>query len=124
MRRYSPFRISALVLLIGWVGVAITGLPQTRAQSFHFDKLVWLAFAFAVVGPLFLTNILWFTAISHVGPSRASLFSNLQPVFGVFFALILLGEHLSRWEVVGGVLIVGAVMTERLRRTGPQPPGD
>ena len=40
---------------------------------------MWVCFAFAVVGPLFLTNILWFTAISRVGPSRASLFSNLQP---------------------------------------------
>ena len=56
---------------------------------------MWVAFAFAVVGPLFLTNILWFTAISRVGPSRASLFSNLQPIFGVAFALVLLGETLS-----------------------------
>ena len=51
--------------------------PASRSTS---ATLVWVGFAFAVVGPLFLTNILWFTAISRVGPSRASLFSNLQPV--------------------------------------------
>ena len=73
---------------------------------------MYLAFAFAVVGPLFLTNILWFTAINRVGPSRASLFSNLQPIFGVGFALVLLHEHLTRWELVGGV-IIGAVLAER-----------
>ena len=38
MRRYSPFRISSLVLAIGWVPIAITGLPQTLAQSFHFGE--------------------------------------------------------------------------------------
>ena len=60
--------------------------------------MMWLAFAFAVVGPLFLTNILWFTAIDRVGPSRATLFANLQPFFAVLFALVLLTEHLTRWR--------------------------
>ncbi len=85
---------------------------------------MWICFAFAVLGPLFLTNILWFTAISRVGPSRASLFSNMQPLFGVVFALVLLGEHLTRWEVVGGVAILSAVLVERSRRPVPEPPGD
>ena len=124
MRRYSPFRISSLVLLFGWIPLAITGIPQTSGQSFHFGTLMWVCFAFAVIGPLFLTNILWFTAISRVGPSRASLFSNMQPFFGVVFALALLGEHLTRWEVVGGAAIIAAVVVERSRRPAPEPPGD
>jgi drug/metabolite transporter (DMT)-like permease len=85
---------------------------------------VWLGFAYAVIGPLFLTNILWFTAISQVGPSRASLFSNMQPAFGVVFALLLLGERLTRWEVAGGFLILSAVLLERSRRTLLEPPAD
>src|SRR5262249_37044191 len=116
MRRYSPFRISSLVLLLGWIPLALTGARQVAGQSFHFDTLMWVAFGFAVVGPLFLTNILWFTAISRVGPSRASLFANTQPVFGVAFALVLLGEHLTWSQIVGGAIIVGAVLVERLRR--------
>ena len=124
MRRYSPFRISSLVLLIGWIPLAITGSHQTATQSFHFSHLMWVCFGFAVVGPLFLTNILWFTAISRVGPSRASLFSNMQPLFGVLFALVLLNEHLTRWEVVGGVAILSAVLVERSRRPALEPPGD
>ncbi len=124
MRRYSPFRISSLVLLFGWIPLAIAGERQTAGQSFHFGHLMWICFAFAVIGPLFLTNILWFTAISRVGPSRASLFSNMQPLFGVVFALLLLGEHLTRWEVIGGVAILSAVLVERSRRPVPEPPGD
>ena len=124
MRRYSPFRISSLVLLTGWVPVALTGIPQTASQTFHFGTLMWVCFAFAVIGPLFLTNILWFTAISKVGPSRASLFSNMQPLFGVLFAIVLLGEHLTRWELVGGAAILSAVLVERSRHAPPEPPGD
>ena len=116
MRRYSPFRISALVLALGWVPLAVAGAPQVAHQHFDFGWKVWLGFGYAVVGPLFLTNILWFTAIDRVGPSRASLFGNLQPFFSVIFAIVLLSETLRSLEIVGGVLIFGGILLERIRR--------
>jgi drug/metabolite transporter (DMT)-like permease len=126
MRRYSPFKISALVLAIGWIPLAAVGAEQTLNQSYHYGWSVWLAFAYAVIGPLFLTNILWFTAMSRVGPSRAALFANLQPFFAVFFALLLLGEHLNRWEIVGGLAIGAGIVLERTQRreSVQEPPGD
>ena len=116
MRRYSPFRISALVLALGWIPLALCSIPQVTSQDFSFDGVMWLGFGYAVIGPLFLTNILWFTAIDRVGPSRASLFANLQPFFAVLFALLLLSEHLNRWEVAGGLAIAAGIALERVRR--------
>jgi drug/metabolite transporter (DMT)-like permease len=121
MRRYSPYRISAVVLAIGWVPLAVLAAAsgQLAEQSFSFGWKVWLGFGYAVVGPLFLTNILWFTAIDRVGPSRASLFGNLQPFFAVFFALVLLGESLHTLEIAGGVLIFAGIALERVWRRAP-----
>jgi drug/metabolite transporter (DMT)-like permease len=116
MRRYSPFRISALVLAIGWVPLALVSIPQLSTQHFSFGWKVWLGLGYAVVGPLFLTNILWFTAIDRVGSSRAALFANMQPFFAVFFALILLGESLHTLEIAGGVLIFAGIAFERIAR--------
>jgi drug/metabolite transporter (DMT)-like permease len=116
MRRYSPLRISALVLAIGWVPLALTSIPQVSQQQFSFGWKVWLGFGYSVVGPLFLTNILWFTAIDRVGASRASLFANMQPFFAVFFALILLSESLHTLEIAGGVLIFAGIAFERIAR--------
>src|SRR6266581_736677 len=48
MRSYSPYRISALVLAIGWVAVAATGFTQTTHQSFDFSGLVWLCLVYAI----------------------------------------------------------------------------
>lgn len=124
MRRYSPFRISSLVLGLGWLPLAATGASQALDQTWRFNTLTWLGFGFAVIGPLFLTNLLWFTAMDRVGPSRAALFSQTQPFFGVLFALVLLGERLNRWEIVGGVAIALGIVAERLPRFGPQPPAD
>jgi len=117
MRRYSPFRISAVVLVFGWMPLALVSIPQLADQSFgEFGWKVWLGFGYAVVGPLFLTNILWFTAIDRVGPSRATLFTQTQPFFALLFALVLLGESLNRWEIVGGVGIAAGIVLERVRR--------
>jgi len=116
MRRYSPYRISALVLAIGWVPLALVSIPQLREQQFSFGWKVWLGFGYAVVGPLFLTNILWFTAIDRVGASRASLFANLQPFFAVVFALLLLSESLRAMEIAGGLLIFAGIAFERIAR--------
>lgn len=117
MRRYSPFRISALVLAIGWVPLALVSIPQLSRQSLAgFGWKMGLAYGFAVIGPLFLTNILWFMAISRVGPSRAALFANLEPFFAVLFAMLLLSESLTRWEVAGGVAIAAGIVLERWRR--------
>jgi drug/metabolite transporter (DMT)-like permease len=119
MRRYSPYRISALVLAIGWVPLALLSISEISHESFSFGWKVWLGLGYAVVGPLFLTNILWFTAIDRVGPARASLFANLQPFFAVFFALILLGESLHVLEIAGGVLIFAGIALERIWRRTP-----
>jgi drug/metabolite transporter (DMT)-like permease len=120
MRRYSPFRISALVLALGWLPLAIVSIPQLSEQRWDgFGWPVWLALGYAIVGPLFLTNILWFTAIDRVGPSRATLFTNLQPFFSVLFALVLLSERLNGWEIVGAFAIATGIVLERLRRREP-----
>ena len=114
MKRYSPYRISAVVLAIGWIPLAAIGAHQIPHQHVHWGALMSIAFVYAVVGPLFLTNILWFTAIDIVGAPRASLFGNLQPFFSVFFALILLSESLHGMEIAGGVLIFAGIVLERI----------
>ena len=116
MRKYSPFRISAVVLALGWLPLALVSIPQISRQEFHFGGLTWLGFAYAVVGPLFLTNILWFTAVSRVGAARAVIVNNLQPFFGVLFALLLLSESLHPLEIAGGVLIFVGIYLERRMR--------
>ena len=119
MRRYSPYRISAVVLALGWAPLALVSISQIGRQHFAFSGTVWLGFAYAVVGPLFLTNILWFTAVDRVGAARASIFNNIQPFFGVLFALLILSESIHALEIAGGVLILAGIAYERARPRAP-----
>jgi drug/metabolite transporter (DMT)-like permease len=120
MRTYSPYRISTIVLGMTFVALATTGAGQLNDQDFQLGWLVWLGLAFAVVGPLVITNILWYTAVHRVGPARATLVLNLQPFVGAVFAVILLSEPLSAWQIVGGVLIAaGLLLAGRYERAAP-----
>lgn len=115
LSRYSVWRISAVALIVGSVPALLTALPQLADQSWDLDALVWVAFAFAVLGPLVLTNVLWFTAIDRVGPSRATLVTNLQPFLAALFAVVLLSEELGWLQVLGGAAIGAALLIARRR---------
>src|SRR6266550_3686967 len=124
MRRYSPFRLSAVLLLSVTVPLFAACSAQIARQSFHFGALVWLGFVFAVLGPLVITNLLWFTAIDRVGPSRASLFANLQPFLAAIVALLVLHEQITMIQVAGGFAIAGGIVLASRERAVPQPPAE
>jgi drug/metabolite transporter (DMT)-like permease len=124
MRTYSPFRLSAVLLGAVTIPLVLAGSRQLADQSFDFGALVWIGFAFAVVGPLVTTNFLWFTAIDRVGPSRASLFANLQPFLAAIIALLLLSEKITTLEVVGGLGIGAGIVLAPRGSAAPEPPGD
>jgi drug/metabolite transporter (DMT)-like permease len=125
MRTYSPYQISAFALAVGWIALAATGANQLAVQDWGaVGWLGWLGLAFAVLGPLVLTNVLWFTAIDEVGPSRATLVANLQPFVAAIFALAILSEKITLLQVLGGVAIgVGILLSRgRGRRARPAAP--
>jgi drug/metabolite transporter (DMT)-like permease len=115
LRRYSVWRISAVALVAGSVPALLTALPQLSDQRWDLGALVWTGFAFAVLGPLVLTNVLWFTAIDRVGPSRATLVTNLQPFLAALFAVALLSEKLTALQIAGGIAIGVALVLARRR---------
>jgi drug/metabolite transporter (DMT)-like permease len=115
METYSPYRVSAIVLAATAAVLAIVGSRQTASQSLHLGADVWLLFAFAVLGPLVLTNVLWFRSLYKIGPARATLAANLQPFVAVIFAVILLSETITAVQVAGGVLIAAGILLARRR---------
>jgi len=122
MQHYSPVRISAVVLPLSWVGIALVGLPQMQSQDWQLGWEVWALVLFATLGPLVVTNILWFKSLDSIGASRATLAANLQPFLAALFAVVLLGETIDTIQVVGGLLIGVGILAAR--RRSPVSPGE
>jgi drug/metabolite transporter (DMT)-like permease len=119
MERYSASRISAVVLSLGWVLIAIVGAPQALEQDYDVGWKVWLLLAFATLGPLVITNVLWFRSLHRIGASRATLVANLQPFVAAVFALVLLSEQMTLVQVLGGILIAAGILAARRRPPAP-----
>ena len=114
MRRYSPYKISAVVLLAGCVPLFATASVQLAHEGWGaITGLAWAACIYSFFFALVVTNVLWFTAIERVGAARSALYANLQPFLGALFALAILSESLSWTQVVGGVIIGAGILVAR-----------
>jgi drug/metabolite transporter (DMT)-like permease len=86
------------------VVVAVNGFhPPTTGSG-------WMAvLAIAFICTL-LAILFFFEGLERVGPVRASVFSTVEPVFTVLLAAALLGERITLTRVLGGAIVVGAVI--------------
>lgn len=117
MRRYSPYRISAFVLLVGSVPLLVTAARQIAGQEWDgLGALAWAAFVYSLLFSLVVTNVMWFTAIDRVGAARSSLYANLQPFLGAFFALVVLSESMGTLQIAGGFVIGAGIVLARWAR--------
>jgi drug/metabolite transporter (DMT)-like permease len=122
LRHYSTVRLSAVAFTIGAVPLLAVGAPQLASQNYDLGVTIWLLYAFAIIGPLVVANLLWFGGISRVGPSRASVFANLQPFLAAIFSLLILSEPITRLQVAGGLAIAGGILlSRRPQRVGVTP---
>jgi drug/metabolite transporter (DMT)-like permease len=87
----------------------------------------WAIVAFIAIFPSFLSQLSFMRGVQLIGPSRAGLFMNLVPLFGAFFAVVILGEPFGVYHLVALVLIIGGILLaeapERLRGYRRAAPG-
>ncbi len=123
--RYSVYRILTYEMLIGTLILAPIALPSILAQDFGRITIAgWLALAYAILATGLITNLLYFTAVGRIGPSRAAVYQYVQAFLGVLFAVLLLAEQVSLVQLVGGAIVVASVILSRTsRRLAQELPG-
>lgn len=58
----------------------------------------------------------WNKAIEKMGISHTALFGNLIPVFSMIEALLLLGEEITKWHILGAVCIIAGIIITHLKK--------
>jgi drug/metabolite transporter (DMT)-like permease len=89
-------------------------LPLTAGEVFLFGAPElgprgWLVLVYLGAAATALAMLLWKHALRYVPASTAALYVSLVPVVGLGFAL-LIGEHVSVAQLVGGALAVAGVL--------------
>lgn len=76
---------------------------------------VWLGLGVIVIGTL-LPFICVVAALRHLPAPRAAIAATLEPVLAAVFAWWLHDEHLAIVQLIGGALVLGAVLWVQARR--------
>lgn len=122
-QRTSPLTVNAVSGAIPSLLLAAIASFQLADQDWSAPNgLAWASIAYAALGSLVIGNGLWFVALNRVGPGRAGVYANLQPVFGVLFAILLLSESLHALELAGAAVIGLGILLARRRHRSTEPP--
>lgn len=121
--RYSVLRVSALTLASATVIlVAAGGIQIAREPWESVDTTAWASLFYATASVV-IANVVWLEGARRVGPSRASVYSNLLPLFGAIVAAVVLHERLAALQIVGGAIVLIGIAVASLRGTGLRPAG-
>jgi len=74
---------------------------------------VWIAIVYSGIGALVVGNLIWYYGVSRLGPTRVSMFSNLQPLVALAVAWMVLGEVPTLWQGLGAASIMTGLVVTR-----------
>jgi len=91
---------------------AVVYLAVVVVKGFHppTTGTGWAAVLAIAVFCTVLAILFFFEGLERIGPVRASVSSTVEPVFTLLLAAVVLGERITLTRVLGGALIVGAVI--------------
>ncbi|HLA24357.1 MAG TPA: EamA family transporter [bacterium] len=122
LRRYSP--LTTLVYALG-IGAAVLGGAAAAAGviSVSHSATAWAAIVYLSLVTTLLAQWLYLSGLGAVEAGRASLVATFEPVVAAVLGYAALGELLEGWQIVGGLLVLSAVLTVgRLGRAAASPP--
>jgi drug/metabolite transporter (DMT)-like permease len=118
--RIDPFLVSALIAtgaaVTLWTAGLVSGTLDLGFRSGGWAWIVALALASTV-----LPISAFLVGLPKVGPSTASIVSTAEPVVTVSAAMLWFGERLGLVQVVGGALVLGAVVLLAVKVRGRVP---
>jgi drug/metabolite transporter (DMT)-like permease len=103
-RGIDPLFISAVLNVIGTALLLLHVLLRPSPLVYDASRIDGLTVVLVGVSGLLATalgGIVWNRALMVLGVARTALYSYWVPIFGVLFAVLLLGEPLTVWHGVG-----------------------
>ena len=115
MHRYRPWSVLFYALAFSAVTWHIFYPPFAYLWAgYTLSQWGWI-FYISIVGTI-LPFGLFFAGINRIRSTRASITATFEPIFAGFLAFILLGEKLSLLQVIGGFLVISAIVVLQLEQ--------
>lgn len=107
---FSVFSFAALFLIIYNV---LTSVPL-----FHYDAREWGIFLLLAIFPT-VAHVIFNWLLNYINTTTVSMSVLGEPVGASILAVILLGEKLTTWQIIGGIFVIISVFLYLLRQRQP-----
>lgn len=112
---WATFLMAQIVFGLGWSALFAAGEWTLTDAHIAWSWPVVGALLFIAVGPALLAYRCWGTGVQRAGPTVASFFANLTPLFAAVFSSALLGETPHLYHGAAFALIVGGIVVSSRR---------
>jgi drug/metabolite transporter (DMT)-like permease len=113
--------VTAITIVGGTVPLSLLALPGVG--SIAWDELslgTWGAIVYAGLASMVIAYLFWNRGVRLLGPTRTSMFGNLQPIFALVAARVMLGEKPGVWQLLGAAAIIAGVLLTRIAEPWPE----
>lgn len=93
--------LAAIVILVPYV--AFTGGVTLNRMAFAG----WVNLLIVGLVHTGITYCMYFSSLKELPGQKAAILSYIDPLVAVLISVTILGEHMTFWQVVGGILILG-----------------
>lgn len=117
MHRYSPWTV--LCYALGFATISLHALhPPFDYVTAGYTAAQWAGIGYVSVAGTLVPFGLYFVGVNHIRSTRASITATLEPIAAGLLAFLALGEALALPQVLGGGLVLAAVVLLNLDREG------
>jgi drug/metabolite transporter (DMT)-like permease len=112
--RVGGIHLSALTMVGGMVPLLLVALPGILATHWtDLPLLAWGSITYSGLFALVIAYLFWYNGVRVLGPTRTAMYSNLQPVFALAVARLVLGESITPWQIAGAISIISGLLLTR-----------
>ncbi len=97
---------AVLVLALLFVIFGDLALPKTA--------MGWIGFSGVAIGST-IGTLTFFCAVPILGAVRATMISNIEPLLGIIFAVLILGERIAVIQGIGIAMVLSAIVAVEIK---------
>ena len=108
--KYGAVKTAAAVFTFGaiaYIPLFIYDLPNLTFVNLTYKGITGYIFLTVIVA--YLAYLVWYYVLKSLQVSKITTFSNLSPLITVFFSVIFLGESISLYLLIGGLITIAGV---------------
>jgi drug/metabolite transporter (DMT)-like permease len=114
--KYGALKVSTFVFIWGcifYIPLFIYDLPNFTLAHLTYKGILGYLFLSIIVS--YLAYFAWYYALKSIAVSKITTLSNVSPLLTVLFSIIFLGETISLYFIIGGVItLIGVFIMHRI----------